>query len=433
MGIQNNNDKDMQLAKHLDRALAEHDLRQQTTKAGIEYISNMCREVLSDLEPNALKNIMIGVIRYDQMMQDLFDAHFIDSDSSYPLKTNKNQKLFEDSKKLLNSNDDIIEYIISGDYKAYCPLIEDCKTVFPQHKNFASKTYTLNAFGSSKINQWQYLATTALRAGGYEDALKKEYHTKYSDLSDYDNSPYRAILQGVGFDPFHIRASDDGDINIAMLTERSMIYHNLEDWFYIQENGDGSKELLTLTMGFSFGGSRYDSRYKKFPLHNEDCSSAVSKWLGIDDNLYSTSDFTYFYLKYDSSAHPINYNDLDQIIEYQINEQNLLEELAEHIKPKFNNKPNVGDLVVFRSFDQMSNSISGHIGIVSGYDDNAKNFEYLSYNRDLFRKDNLMEGSNKENCGFEGLGYSTQDYYESGFFLQESSGNTVKQMFFEVI
>lgn len=393
------------LPHHLQRALDEHLLRQQETIESITYIFDLCKAKLQHADPEALQDSMLKIIQQDQQIQRVFDLNFTTSEQSYALKSNKNIKLFEDSIELLQYDNTVIDAIITGDYENHCPLLVGSKTLFPNHKAFTSSTYLMNRFGSSKINQLHYLATTALRASGYEEELRKEYNTSKDML---ETNPYKAILQGVKF----------------KISENTIdLYHQqLEDWFYIQQNKDNTQELLVPTLGYAFGGSRSDSKYKKLPLYNEDCSSSLTKWLGLGHDRYATRDFVLFYK---------NYNKVEQ--------RTLTPDLFTCLSPKPETSlPEIGDIILTRSFSK-GKVTSSHIGIVTDYSDNMQCCEYLSYNRDLYRDKSY--NNEKGLFGFEGLGYSTQAYIkpriDSSIALDEvelkAEEDGVVQMFFTVL
>jgi hypothetical protein len=131
-------------------------------------------------------------------------------------------------------------------------------------------------------------------------------------------------------------------------------------WCYSAEayGSKGYHELTVPGLGYYFGGTRYGEAYASKKLKQEDCSSAVAKWLGLSDAEFTTN----------SLLNPT---------------QDVLSVLA---PLKEEREPAKGDVFVFR----------GHCGIVAGYSDSEAPIGVLSYTRSM--------------PFFEGLIY--QDYYQ---------------------
>ncbi len=262
----------------------------------------------------------------------------------------------------------------------------------------------------------------ALRAFGYELELKKEYHTDYNENFPYERSPYKGILQGITINFEKMRLKQNHSLEISV-TEK------IQNWFYIQNNSDNSQELLTPTMGYAFGGSRSDSKYKNLLLHNEDCSSSLNKWLKLKND-YTTADFFLFHNLYsknlmnskDEINHNLKLNDLE------LNNFSLkIAELKQVIQPKYT-APSSGDIVVLRSYDKTGKVLGGHCGIVTDYNPDTITYEYLSYNRNL---DHVNQYG--DYMPFEGLGFSSQKYNIEQQINDICNDRMITQVFFEVL
>ncbi|MDX1923866.1 MAG: hypothetical protein SFT91_01325 [Rickettsiaceae bacterium] len=104
----------------------------------------------------------------------------------------------------------------------------------------------------------------------------------------------------------------------------------------------GYLELISPSLGYFFGGSRYDDAYRNKILKQEDCSSSIAKWLGSE----------------------ISFTTFDML--------NHAPEILKYIKPINNQrKPKSGDIFCYE----------GHTGIVAEYIDEDTPFKVISYRR----------------------------------------------------
>lgn len=169
--------------------------------------------------------------------------------------------------------------------------------------------------------------------------------------------------------------------------QQHILYQNLTSsiFFYKDDLSPPQGELLFFTLGYSFGGSRSDTRYHNKELRAEDCSSAVAKWIGSDCALTTST----MKLLFDNNCQK------DPCCNHV---KTIVKPLSTTLEPVAS-----GDIYVFQQ--------GGHMGIVTEIL-NDTCFESLAYSRTMPEQ--------------EGLGYAvdcltTRDYFFFTYLDEENS------------
>jgi hypothetical protein len=153
----------------------------------------------------------------------------------------------------------------------------------------------------------------------------------------------------------------------------------LKNWFFYRDLSDSNLpktsdfpiqgDIVIPTQGYAFGGSRADKYNYQLPgLNNEDCSSAVQKWAGIEKEFSTWCMEQAWKYYFEAQCH-------DGVCKQSEPYDNLGAILAK-LHPKAEEGFGEGDIFVSRS------GSGGHTGVVKHkYDDSS--FESISYNRDI--------------------------------------------------
>ena len=112
------------------------------------------------------------------------------------------------------------------------------------------------------------------------------------------------------------------------------------------DSSKGYNELIVPALGYYFGGSRYDVNYKDKQFKQEDCSSALGKWLGLPVESITTFS-TRSFISLDNEL------------------KSILKPIGEDRDPK------TGDVFWYQ----------GHCGVVTCYEDKESAISVLSCNR----------------------------------------------------
>ena len=145
------------------------------------------------------------------------------------------------------------------------------------------------------------------------------------------------------------------------------LYRNFTQsiFFYKDSLSPEQGELMFFNLGYSFGGSRADSRYHDKEFRTEDCSSCVAKWT--------------------DSKHPFITSTMKLLV--QDKKSCLQDTWCNYANTKFYSKgtslnDNIlpGDIYVFQK--------GGHMGIVAGII-NSTCFESLTYSRVIPKQEGL--------------------------------------------
>jgi hypothetical protein len=144
---------------------------------------------------------------------------------------------------------------------------------------------------------------TMLGGGANDDILG-------TSTPNFIQTSYLAILRALDVvikinDISKLSASNIYDVNTAPTIQTTSLPDNLiisdinpklNDWFYFYKDTTSplQGELLIPTLGYQFGGSRYDPRYNNKFFKSEDCSSSISKWLN-SPKIFSTYDMEVAY------------------------------------------------------------------------------------------------------------------------------------------
>lgn len=179
------------------------------------------------------------LIEKDINTQEEFDHVLkLEKESSFALKTNKNQQLFTLAKNKVDKGFDFYSKSIFANNNLN-PL---------KPNNFDDDS----ANGSSVLNVIQIIFLAAFRVKSSIETL--------NDLSSHlDNEAYDVmtspVIQGV---------------------KAPKNFSEFSGWFYYDQY---NQELITPSLGYAFGGSRADSRYNKKEFALQDCSSSVAKFV----------------------------------------------------------------------------------------------------------------------------------------------------------
>lgn len=294
-----------------------------------------------------LKNLVLNFTSSSQSLKD----------ASFSFKTNKNPETLECGYNFIKNHGFVLSW---EELMQIHPMPQNSKTWLGFHNNDHKGTSAMNCVQAA-------LYVTLTELGATQDIKDAEiYDVTTSPLVQTTTLPTGAIQQP--------------------------LYKNLTQsiFFYKDSLSPEQGELMFFNLGYSFGGSRADSRYHNKELRAEDCSSCVAKWT--------------------ESKYPFITSTMKLLV--QDNKSCLEDTWCHYANTKFYSKgtslnENIlpGDIYVFQK--------GGHMGIVVGVI-NSTCFESLTYSRVMPKQ--------------EGLGYdidclTTQDYFFFGHMNDDANSD----------
>jgi hypothetical protein len=209
---------------------------------------------------DTLKGKVLSRLTQDSANINLLMRHLSDNfdiEYKYALNTNKNYEIFEGAKKLVENKLSTLAFSSLNDSFKMDP---DTLTILGGKDGDVKDT--------SMLNFLQTALLTTLCVVKNATSLKDLEVLSSNGIYQVDSSPcIQATTLPIAF-------------KIEALSE-------LKNWFYYykDEKSPDQGELLIPILGYAYGGSRLDNRYKDKALKAEDCSSAVGKWLGLNTDI----------------------------------------------------------------------------------------------------------------------------------------------------
>ena len=313
-------------------AVYEEFIRRSRSFFEIEELHKLYRNLLDSTDENIKSHInsyILEIIISDYIMQKEIDEKIGDLQEVgyYALKSNKNAELFKLAIQLIKSDITLTSANLLSENRLY--------------KNIANRFEDDNANGTSQMNLLQILLIAGIRHISGILTLN-ELNALFIDNKIY-NPLESPMIQGVSIPD----SLEDFDI--------------FENYFYFNQK---QQELYTPTLGYSFGGSREDTKYQVKNLKTEDCSSSVAKWV----------------------KSPITFTTYTMHMAYEGDCQN--DKLCNNIKEILQSK-NISEIIKGDIFVK-----GGHTGIISNIT-NETCFETISYNREIPDIEGLLY---KEEC-----------------------------------
>jgi len=300
----------------------------------IDYIAKSAKG-LEDI-----KNTTITALNHDIEMINKLN-NYISSNSevkakaTWPLKTNKNLELYNCAKDIIEQE---LDLIADDTYWDKYPVNALTPTILGGNA-------TLDYKGTSLMNCFNTALFTILYSNTGANSIQKLKLAFTNSTTEIDISS-----------PNIHSTKLPENINHAEVDPK------FKNWiyFYQDELSPNQGELLSFTLGYSFGGSREDSRYHQTKyLKPEDCSSSVAKWVG--------------------SYLPFSTADMEQLFKGDCN-GDYCEAAKEVLRPITDGFKSVekGDIYAFRT-----STGGGHTGIVTDVYTEKNCFESHSYSRDM--------------------------------------------------
>jgi hypothetical protein len=247
------------MTRVLELALDEEATRRIDIINKIEALADFFRTSFQNhpiTKEQALSNLDDHSKIIDIINKYLFNSWLI-KHASFPLKTNKLSALFSCAKNVVDEKfEDLTTKHLSTIYK----MDSSNRTVLGGEKGDIKGTSLLNCINTALIS----LITQILEV----KSIREIEPLQENNILNVDVS---SIVQTAAFpDGFNIE-------NI----EQNLI-DNLYNWpfFYKDSLSPKEGELLIPTVGYALGGSRSTLRYTDKIMRNEDCSSAIAKWVG---------------------------------------------------------------------------------------------------------------------------------------------------------
>jgi hypothetical protein len=317
-----------------------------------QIVKNSYNKTSINSNKKSIKHSMLKLINADIHKISNLKLDIKDLSPSSALKTNKLLDLFECTYLLLANE---FDSSIIGNLTTSYSFNPNKVTILYGTK--AADKSIIDYFGTSKLNCIQNTYITILRF--YEEATNiRELH----------------ILQEIGI--FNVNTSPNIQTTSFPINFDSKPYMS---WFYYykDEQSPAQGELLVPSLGYAYGGSRHDARYKDKELRAEDCSSAVSKWVG------ATHEFSTYHMFMLYEGDP-NCDSDPLCLSAKATLLPIKKDISLIIK---------GNIFCYRS----------HTGIVTNNYPEEQILETISYSRDM--------------PDLEGLGYRNYSYTEKQFIF----------------
>ena len=328
----------------LNNAVTEEQVRRRSTLQEFRLLFDIYIKYLPQVETHNLRIRVQETIQTLKQLVSQFTASSKDSrDASFPFKTNKNSEILECANDFIDKHGLVTSW---EQLMQIYPISPETKTWLKGQKNDYKGTSILNC-----IQAALYITVTELNAT-HEIKNTKIYDVTTSPLVQTTSLPQDSITQP--------------------------LYLNLTQslFFYKDTLSPNQGELMFFNLGYSFGGSRADSRYHNKELRTEDCSSCVAKWTK-SDCAFTTST-------------------MKLLFQNNCQKDNCCDHMKTKLLPKGTSLDNImpGDIYVFQK--------GGHMGIVT-QTINSTCFESLTYSR-------MMPTQ-------EGLGYDIECLTKRDFFF----------------
>ncbi len=337
----------------LDKAMLEEENRRTAIFIEFRQLFDIYVKYVKETSDfQALKTkISNKITDLNNLITQITSAYKNSEGASFPFKTNKNPEL------LKCANDFIIEHGLVEYWdellKIY-PMVQDNKTKLGLQNNDHKGTSVINC-----IQTAIYITITEL---------------------NITHAVQSAGIYNVTTSPLIQTTALPNDI------QQHAFYTNFTSsmFFYKDDLSPPQGELVFFMLGYSFGGSRVDTRYHNKEFRAEDCSSSVAKWI---DSSCALTTSTMKLLFNDNCQEDTCCNHVKTIVRPSST-------ILESVSP--------GDIYVFQQ--------GGHMGIVTDVLNNTC-FESLAYSRSMPQQ--------------EGLGYgidclTTRDYF---FFTYINEAN----------
>ncbi len=274
--------------------------------------------------------------------------------ATYPFKTNKNPKILECAYNFIGNHGFVLSW---EELMHIYPMSPNSKTWLKLRNNDHKGTSAMNCVQAA-------LYVTLTEFGATQDI-------KDAKIYDVTTSP---LIQTTA---------------LPAETVDQPLYNNFTQsiLFYKDELSPEQGELIFFNMGYSFGGSRIDSRYHKKEFRTEDCSSCVAKWISSECALTTYT--------------------MKLLFQDQCHEDQCCNHVKTTLKPKGTILKNIapGDLYVFQK--------GGHMGIITDIMNNTC-FESLTYSRVM---------PTKEGIGYDVECLTTRDYFFFGHISDNANND----------
>lgn len=331
----------------LSRSVTEEQNRRKASFKEFKTLFDIYTKHIKTENTEKLKTTILNKLRELKKLISQFTASSESlTGSTYPFKTNKNAEILNCAHNFIAQHGFVTSW---NQLMNIYPMSEESKTWLKLHNNDHKGTSAMNC-----VQAALYVTLTELNVvQELKDA--QIYDVRTSPLVQTTALPSKATNQP--------------------------LYSNVKQslFFYKDELSPSQGELMFFSLGYSFGGSRADSRYHDKEFRTEDCSSCVAKWT---DSKYPFITSTMKLIVQDQKA-----CSQDTWCCYANNKF--------YIKgTDLNNSVLPGDIYVFQR--------GGHMGIVANII-NSTCFESLTYSRVMPTQ--------------EGLGYNIDCLTERDYFF----------------
>ncbi len=355
--------------KLLDKVMQEFYTRAQTIHSEINSLQIYTKNKLSDQESNfkSFEETIITKLETDKEIHKLvMTDKNATNDASIAFKTNKLAETLDCATNVLNT------------YGLYQLLNKPLMSKLEEKNQNGFSFETTNKNITSYLNCVQTVFLTSLSVVEHKNNFQDLELAQKLNAYNVETSPLVQTTKfPANYTPTNYTLANGNKVDIT-------------SWFYYfkDHKSPTQGELLLPNLGYQFGGSREESRYKTKELKSEDCSSAASKWLGFKQSI-STVDYELIYLG--------NHSNTD------LNNNNLIKPITDL------NKLSSGNIYVTRTYDIAKNpekndlkyAKGGHIGIITKITSSSNNVEEIkaevvSYTRNM----PVIEGFIAENITF---------------------------------
>ena len=327
-----------------------------------KMLKNINTASFLQIKKHTLNNIREDIIKTAELNQLIKNKADISQNATYPLKTNKNIEGLFGAEFIIKTYFDILT---TNDIWQYFPIVLESETILNCDEDSDIK-------GNSRLNFLQIAFVSILYVILNNDKIALLNLFYEESIYDINSSPN---LQGT-----------------ALLKEvMTNLSFDIDQWmyFYQDKKSPSFGELLYFHIGYAFGGSAGDLRYKSKEFRAEDCFTSIIRWLSAEEN------FTVKELQEISTLDVEKYYDAC----YSGKKTVYSHLLTKMFEPIGNTLSNVkeGDIFAYRTYDILNSPFKsdykyslnekGHIGVVTEVNKLTGFFQTLSYSRDIPKKE----------------------------------------------
>ncbi len=237
----------------IDVAQREEEVRRLSSHKEFEQLFNITKNAIEAYSGENLREEVLRKLSQDrELIKKTTDEWKALTGANFPFKTNKNAEIIDCAYSIVEEHSIITDWSY---LQSHFPMKVETRTFLGGRDGDLKGTSCLNCL------QVSLFSTLSLIEGAAN--IQKITALSSANIYDVKTSPLVQTTK----------------LPVGVENTKSYDEFKSSSYFYQDSLSPKQGEMLFFTLGYSFGGSRADTRYKDKELRAEDCSSAIAKWV----------------------------------------------------------------------------------------------------------------------------------------------------------